>query len=256
MAAASRVPGWQFWSGLAFFVMVVAGTFAGIGWLYYTAMDAQEVPLKRLVVQGELQYVTPADVRTALLGEPLGSFFSADVDEIRARVEAMPWVAKASVRKEWPDILKVFVVEQAPLAHWNANQRDDALLNQEGKVFYANKEVLGEGATELPYLAGPEHAVAQAVKHYRELNELLQMNGFAIAQLELSQRFSVELMLQNGIVLRLGREALLERIQRFIDLYPQLQAHKEAPIDSIDLRYDTGVAVRWRDPEEQQQESS
>ncbi|MFC0445848.1 cell division protein FtsQ/DivIB [Pseudidiomarina halophila] len=252
MAAAERKPNWQFWSGLAFFLVVIASTFTGIGWLYYTAMDAQEVPLKRLVVQGELNYMTPNDVRDTLLGEPLGSFFSADVDQIRARVEAMPWVAKASVRKEWPDILKVFVVEQQPLAHWNANQRDDALVNQEGEVFYADKSVLEHA---LPYLSGPEHAVAEAVKHYRNTSELLGLNGFQVSQVELSERFALELLLNDGTNLRLGREALLERVQRFIDLYPQLKEHQDAPLDSVDLRYDTGVAVRWRNPEEQQQES-
>ncbi|WP_411360760.1 cell division protein FtsQ/DivIB [Pseudidiomarina sp. YC-516-91] len=256
MAASERTITWQFWAGLSFFAVVVIGTLAGIGWLYYTAMDAQEVPLKRLVVQGELQYVTPADVRTTLLGEPLGSFFSADVDEIRARVEAMPWVAQASVRKEWPDILKVFLVEQKPLAHWNANQRDDALVNQAGEVFYADKSVLEQS---LPYLSGPEHAIAEVVQQYRNTSELLGLNGFQVQQLELSERFAVELVLQNGLQLRLGREALLERIQRFIDLYPQLEKHKELPLESVDLRYDTGVAVRWRSKEEvaaeQQQES-
>lgn len=256
MADQERALSWQFWSGLAFFLIVVAGTFVGIGWLYYTAMDAQEVPLKRLVVQGELHYVTAADVRdtlTAENGQPLGSFFSADVNELRAQVEAMPWVEKASIRKEWPDILKVFVVEQVPLAHWNANQRDDALLNQAGEVFYADKSGLTDG---LPYLAGPDHAVAQAVKQYRELNELLQLNGFSIAQLELSERFSVELALNEGMVLRLGREALLERIQRFIDVYPELEARKDAPIDAIDLRYDTGVAVRWKEPNKNEKQES
>ncbi|WP_258807413.1 cell division protein FtsQ/DivIB [Pseudidiomarina sp. CB1] len=256
MADQARALSWQFWSGLTFFLLVVAGTFVGIGWLYYTAMDAQEVPLKRLVVQGDLRYVTAADVRDALIAEngvPLGSFFSADVNELRAEVEAMPWVEKASVRKEWPDILKVFVVEQVPLAHWNANQRDDALLNQAGEVFYADKSGLEGG---LPYLAGPDHAVAEAVKHYRELNELLQLNGFSIAQLELSERFSVELALAQGTMLRLGREALLERIQRFIDVYPELEAHKDAPIDAIDLRYDTGVAVRWKEPNKNEKQES
>ncbi|WP_258239865.1 cell division protein FtsQ/DivIB [Pseudidiomarina homiensis] len=256
MADQARALSWQFWSGLTFFLIVVAGTFVGIGWLYYTAMDAQEVPLKRLVVQGDLRYVTAADVRDALIAEngvPLGSFFSADVNELRAEVEAMPWVEKASVRKEWPDILKVFVVEQVPLAHWNANQRDDALLNQAGEVFYADKSGLEGG---LPYLAGPDHAVTEAVKHYRELNELLQLNGFSIAQLELSERFSVELALAQGTMLRLGREALLERIQRFIDVYPELEAHKDAPIDAIDLRYDTGVAVRWKEPNKNEKQES
>ncbi|MDN7126339.1 cell division protein FtsQ/DivIB [Pseudidiomarina sp. 1APR75-33.1] len=252
MAAAERNVNWHFWSGLAFFLVVLASTFTGIGWLYYTAMDAQEVPLKRLVVQGELAYLTPADVRDTLLGEPLGSFFSADVDQIRTRVEAMPWVARASVRKEWPDILKVFVVEQQPLAHWNANQRDDALVNQEGTVFYADKSVLRKA---LPYLSGPEHAVAEVVKHYRNTSELLGLNGFQVSQLDLSKRFALELLLNDGTSLRLGREALLERVQRFIDLQPQLRKHQDAPLDSVDLRYDTGVAVRWRDPEEQQRES-
>lgn len=255
MAEQARLS-WQFWAGLTFFLMTVAGTFAGIGWLYYTAMDAQEVPLKRLVVQGDLRYVSATDVRDALVnenGEPLGSFFSADVNELRARVEAMPWVDKASIRKEWPDILKVFVVEQVPLAHWNTNQRDDALLNQAGEVFYADKSGLSE---ELPYLSGPDHAVEEAVKQYRELNELLQLNGFSIMQLELSERFSVELVLKQGIVLRLGREALLERIQRFIDLYPELEKHKDAPIDAIDLRYDTGVAVRWKEPNKNEKQES
>lgn len=256
MADQARALSWQFWSGLTFFLLVVASTFVGIGWLYYTAMDAQEVPLKRLVVQGDLKYVTPADVRDALVAEkdrPLGSFFSADVNELRAQVEAMPWVEKASVRKEWPDILKVFVVEQVPLAHWNANQRDDALLNQAGDVFYADKSGLEEG---LPFLSGPDHAVAEAVNQYRQLNELLQLNGFSIAQLELSERFSLELVLAQGTVLRLGREALLERIQRFIDVYPELEAHKEAPIDAIDLRYDTGVAVRWKELNKNEKQES
>lgn len=253
MASTARALNWQFWSGFAFFLVVVASTFTGIGWLYYTAMDAQEVPIKRLLVQGELHYVTPADVRETLLSDPLGSFFSADVDRIRAQVEAMPWVAKASVRKEWPDILKVFVVEQQPLAHWNANARDDALVNQAGEVFYADKARLTE---RLPYLSAPEHALAQAVQHYRDLEEILRLNGFQVQQVELSERFAVEVVLASGVVLRLGREALFERIQRFIDLYPQLQGHREdAVVDAVDLRYDTGVAVSWREPEEQQEES-
>ncbi|CAB0150995.1 Cell division protein FtsQ [Pseudidiomarina piscicola] len=252
MATAERTQSWQFWSGLAFFMLVLVSTCSGIGWLYYTAMDAQEVPLKRLVVQGELDFMTPGEVRETLLGEPLGSFFSADVDKIRTQVEAMPWVAKASVRKEWPDILKIFIVEQQPLAHWNANQRDDALVNQEGQVFYADKSVLDKS---LPYLSAPEHAVTEAVKHYRNTSELLGLNGFHVTQVELSERFALEVLLEDGTSLRLGREALLERVQRFIDLYPQLKEHQQAPLDSVDLRYDTGVAVRWRNPDEQQQES-
>lgn len=237
---------WQFWFGFTFFICVLAGAIGGGIWLYNTAMDANEVPLKRLVVQGDLKYVTPAEVRTELQGAELGSFFSANVDDIRQRVEAMAWVRRASVRKEWPDILQVYVVEQRPLAHWNAGQRSDALVNEDGEVFSADKGVL---ETELPYLAGPEHAVDETIVAYRQAQELLQLNGHSAVSLQLSDRFAVTVILASGIELRLGREGLLERMQRFIDLYPRIVEHKQQPIESIDLRYDTGVAVRWLNSE-------
>ncbi len=243
---------WQFWLGLGFFLSVLVGTAGGAVWLYYLAMDANEVPLRKLVVQGELQYVSRDEVRNALTDTELGSFFSADVDGIRSRIEALPWVERASVRKEWPDILKVFLVEQQPLAHWNVQQRPRALVNKQGQVFEADKEVLTK---PLPYLSGPEHAVDETVEQFHQVQQLLELNGHWISSLQLSERFAVDVVLQSGIELRLGREGLLERVQRFIDLYPQIAAHRDSLIEYVDLRYDTGVAVSWRTAEKQPKES-
>ncbi|WP_241969879.1 cell division protein FtsQ/DivIB [Pseudidiomarina taiwanensis] len=237
---------WQFWLGFSFFISVVMGSIATAVWLYYVAMDANQVPLKRLVVQGELQYVSAAEVREQLQQRPLGSFFSAEVDEIRAQLEAMPWVYSVSVRKEWPDLLKVYLREQRPLAHWNAQQRPQAMVNEQGLVFEADKSRLQQ---PLPYLAGPEHAVAETVKSYRQVLELLELNGFALSSLQLSDRFAVTVVLESGIELKLGREGLLERVQRFIDLYPEIRDYKDTAVEYIDLRYDTGVAVSWRQPQ-------
>lgn len=237
---------WQFWLGFSFFLSVILGSIAAASWLYFVAMDANEVPLRRLVVQGELQYVTPVEVREQLGQQPLGSFFSAQVDQIRQQLEAMPWVNRVSVRKEWPDILKVYLVEQRPLAHWNAQQRTDAMVNEEGAVFVADKQRLQQ---PLPYLAGPEHAVMETVQSYRQVLQLLELNGFAVSSLSLSERFAVDVVLSRGIELKLGREGLLERVQRFIDLFPELEQYQDAPIEYVDLRYDTGVSVSWRKPE-------
>lgn len=243
---------WQFWLGLSFFLSVLVGTIGGGIWLYYLAMDANEVPLRKLIVQGELQYVSRDEVRSALTDTELGSFFSADVDGIRSSIEALPWVDRASVRKEWPDILKVFLVEQQPLAHWNVQQRPRALLNEQGEVFEADKDVLTK---PLPYLSGPEHAVDETVAQFHKVQQLLELNGHWISSLQLSERFAVDVVLQSGIELRLGREGLLERVQRFIDLYPQLAAHRDSLIEYVDLRYDTGVAVSWRTAAKQPKES-
>jgi cell division protein FtsQ len=238
-------PRWQFWLGFGFFVSVLVGTGLGLNSLYQVAMDANQVPLRRLQVQGELHYVSRDEVRAVLVQQPLGSFFSADVDVIRAQVEQIAWVKRASIRKEWPDLLRVFVVEQQPLAHWNPHRRERALVNTEAQVFEADTAVLTQ---PLPRLQGPETAVVETVQQYRSVQELLQLNGHQVSELRFSERFAVDVVLQSGVELRLGREALLERVQRFIDLYPQLSSHRQQPIDYVDLRYDTGVAVSWREP--------
>jgi cell division protein FtsQ len=234
---------WQFWLGFSFFISVVVGAIAGAVSLYYVAMDANEVPLKRLVVQGELHYLDRTEVREALAGKPLGSFFSADVDVIRERLEAHPWIAQASVRKEWPDILRVFVVEQQPLGHWNEQQRPNALVTREGTVFEVDKTEID---VLLPKLFGPEHAVKETVEQYQQVRELLELNGHTVVALTLTERFAVDVELMSGIKLHIGREGLLERVQRFIDLFPTIIRHKTQPIDYVDLRYDTGVAVAWK----------
>ena len=236
---------WQFWLGFGFFVSVVIGTGLGLVSLYQVAMDVNQVPLRRLQVQGELQFVSTTEVREVLVQQPLGSFFSADVDTIRDQVESIPWVKRASIRKEWPDLLRVFVVEQQPLAHWNPARRVGALVNTEAQVFEADTSVLKQ---PLPTLQGPETAVEETVQQYRSVQELLELNGHAVSELRLSDRFAVEVVLQSGVELRLGREGLLERVQRFIDMYPRLSSHNQQPIDYVDLRYDTGVAVSWREP--------
>jgi len=238
---------WQFWLGFGFFLSVVIGAIAGGMWLYYLAMDANEVPLRRLVVQGELTYLSKAQLRDALAGEELGSFFSADVNHVRALLEAQPWVEQASVRKEWPDILKVFIVERKPLAHWNPATRPAALVSVNGDVFDVDKSVLTEF---LPSLSGPEHAVLETVEHYQRVTELLHLNGHQVVALTLNERFAVDVELLSGIRLRLGREGLLERVQRFIDLFPTLIRQRTQPIDYVDLRYDTGVAVAWKEEQE------
>ena len=64
----------------------------------------------------------------------------------------------------------------------------------------------------------------------------------------LSERFAWQLILNDGVTLDLGRENRVERIQRFMDAYPQIKINKKKnqQVDYIDLRYDTGLAVGWK----------
>jgi len=239
---------WQLWAGVSFLVLVIGTIGGGSWWLYGLLMDANQVPLKRLLVQGELEQVDASEVRAQLIKQPLGSFFSADVDEIKVRLENIAWVERVSIRKEWPDLLRVYVVEQDPIAYWN----DTQLINAEGQLFTADMSGI---TASLPYLYGPTNAAAETLETFRRLSSLLELNGFGVRALRLSERYAAELVLEDGVELRLGREARLQRVQRFIDLHPAIEKQQQGAIDYVDLRYDTGIAVRWRDSEQVQQQN-
>jgi cell division protein FtsQ len=76
----------------------------------------------------------------------------------------------------------------------------------------------------------------------------LNYKKLAIDELVLSERFSWQLTLIDGVTLNLGRENRVERIQRFMDIYSTIKENTKADqqIDYVDLRYDTGAAVGWK----------
>lgn len=85
---------------------------------------------------------------------------------------------------------------------------------------------------------------------FRQMDELLRINSFKLDRLSLSPRHAWEATLGNGIMLELGREDKMARIQRFINVYPEL-VKQEKSVARVDLRYDTGLAVGWEDAQEE-----
>ncbi|MCO4321466.1 cell division protein FtsQ/DivIB [Aliidiomarina quisquiliarum] len=231
---------YEFWAGLSAFIIIMLGLVVGGVWLINTLVDEEQLPITGVIIQGERTYTSNADVVRVLTAAETGSFFAADADVLRRRIEALPWVYSASVRKEWPANLRVFIVEQQPIAVWNGHE----LLNSSGELFAADPSVV---AGTIPELVGPEGDVAEVFYQYQRIQALLAHSNHHIQRFAMSERFSVRLWLESGIELRLGREARLERVQRFMELLPIIQGESEKEIAYIDLRYDTGVAVGWHD---------
>lgn len=231
---------YEFWVGLSAFIVILSGLVIGGVWLVNTLVDEEQLPITGVIIQGERSYTSDADVVRVLTAEETGSFFAADADVLRRRIEALPWVYSASVRKEWPTTLRVFIVEQQAVAVWNGQE----LLNSSGELFAADPIVV---AGTIPELAGPEGDVAEVFYQYQRIQALLAHSNHFIQRFAMSERFSVRLWLESGMELRLGREARLERVQRFMELLPIIQGESEKDIAYIDLRYDTGVAVGWHD---------
>ncbi|MDO6427185.1 cell division protein FtsQ/DivIB [Thalassotalea sp. 1_MG-2023] len=232
---------WGFWFGVGFFVLVIL-SLCYMGWLMSERLSAQEsTPVTSVEIMGEMPYTTRLDIEKAIETINLGNFFNVDVNKVQQHVADLPWVYSVSVRKQWPNELKIYVVDQKPVAFWNG----DFLINTQGVAFQADTSRV---VKHLPAFYGPEGSEQTALENYTNLSEILAFGELGIDELMLSERYSWQLTLNDGVSLNLGRENRVQRIQRFIDVYPQIKknAEQKQQVDYVDLRYDTGLSVGWK----------
>ncbi len=238
---------WSFWLGVSFFVLVIVTIFSFSWYLNNKMSSAESSPVTSIVIGGEMPFTIRQDIEIAIDNINLGNFFNVDVNEVQEKVAELPWVYSVSVRKKWPNELKIYVVDQTPIALWNG----DFLINQYGKAFQADTTRL---ETALPAFYGPEGSEDIALENFINLSKLLKFSELSIDELLLTERHSWQLTLNNGVMLNLGRENRIERVQRFMDVYPQIIKTKKEnqQVDYVDLRYDTGLAVGWKTAEKKQ----
>lgn len=120
-----------------------------------------------------------------------------DVTAAREAIEAMPWIESATIEKEYPNRVKIALVEKKPFALWQ-REKDLWIVDHDGReiVPYATTRF-----TDLPFVVGPGAA--------REAADILDKMALVP---ELDQRIKAyvrvgdrrwDLRLDNGVVIRL-----------------------------------------------------
>ena len=197
-------------------------------------------PFRQLKVDAEFQRINAEQVRAAVAPHIGVGFFAVNLDDVRESLEALPWVETVQVRKRWPDLLEIQLVERRAVAMWG----DARLVSESGALF----EVPGETAPEgMPRLVGPDARVADVLEFWRNTEKALDGSGLSVAGVTLSGRGSWALDLSSGAQLVIGREAPEARLARFIEMLPRLEAPANAYWARADLRYANGFAVEWRE---------
>lgn len=203
------------------------------GWI-----GAERWPLTKLRVHGQFKRVDPAVLRSAVLPYAQRGFFAVQLQQAQARLEQLPWVEKAEVRKRWPDTLEIDIVEHRPFARWGEGK----LLSEEGKLFATPRNL---DASALPQLGGPESQVPEVVALYNDSTQLFGAMGMQVRTLVMDARGSWSLQLSNGTQVIVGRADARPRLSRFARLLPQLIRNPEQPLERADLRYTNGFALVW-----------
>ena len=102
-----RIP-WRWIAGAFVSVMLVVAVGIGVRWL----LDPHTLPIKRVQISGQFRHLTSAQLQEAVSGTVVGGFFTVNVDAVMRAARTLPWVDTASVRRVWPDTLRLEVAEQ------------------------------------------------------------------------------------------------------------------------------------------------
>jgi cell division protein FtsQ len=204
-------------------------------------------PLTRVEISGRFQRVQPLDIEKAVRAAvKRQGLVSVDLEAVSDAVRRIPWVDRASVARSWPQGLTVQVTEQIPVARWG----DFGLLNARGEVFVSDAR---HPPPELPVLAGPAGFEMQMTERYLAVQPRLVEAGMRLSRMQLDERGTWELLLDNGVSLRLGRSRIddridlfSERFDRFMLAASRIVAARAAEIVYVDLRYSSGFAIGWR----------
>lgn len=202
-----------------------------------------------IVVQGDVAHNSVATLRANVAPRLAGNFFTVDLQKAREAFEAVPWVRQAVVRRQFPNKLRVQLVEHEPEAMWGADS-ESRLVNTYGEVFEANPGDVEQD--DMPRLVGPEGTAGDVLAMYRGLKPLMEKLDLAIEQLVLTGRGGWTLHLDSGATVELGRgtaQEVLARSQRFAQTLNQVTAkygRRPEALVTADLRHADGYAVKLR----------
>lgn len=197
------------------------------------------LPIKQVRVEGDFTRLSPVDLQLLVTDKVRGGFFNLDVDAVRLALLAEPWVSEVTVKRIWPDALRVIVIEQIPVVRW----KDSGLLNSSGEYFAPDLATI---PGELPLLSGPAGTELNLLNRFNAMQERVQLIGFKVVSMTLNERRAWSFQLNNGIKVVLGRRDFEERLNRFLTLIPTTISGRIKQTESIDMRYTNGFSIRWK----------
>ncbi|MHC8441143.1 MAG: cell division protein FtsQ/DivIB [Candidatus Eutrophobiaceae bacterium] len=196
-------------------------------------------PVREVVVFGELRQVNANEVASKVHSWLGKGFFKEPIMEIRQRLlVAEPWIDELRIERVWPGAMHVRVREHKLLARWG----ECGVLSERDKLFFVSCASLPEDA---PRLYGGSDVHRIMLGRLRTLQGVLWGSGVSVSILRLSERRSWDFKLNNGMSVMLGKYHVDERLQRFTDLLRNGTLHGLGRIETLDLRYPSGFAVRF-----------
>lgn len=223
------------------FVPVMAALLLSGWWL--SEFNFNDIaPIENVEIEGEFENIAHDAFKNEVVAVIDGGYFALDLGAMKTTLLALPWVDDVSVRRQWPSSLHIKVTEKRAVAYWN----DDAMISDRGEVF---KPAVISDNWPLPRLKGPKGLHNKMWQFLLAANKDFSAMGFEVVDLNLNDRraWSLHFLLKDAahkIELKLGRDHAENRLVRFVRVFSNIDALNLKNIETIDLRYPNGFAMR------------
>jgi cell division protein FtsQ len=219
--------------------LMILACLLGFRLVYVTLSNPSRFPIHTVKIEATYEHVTRDTLEKHVSNYLKSSFFTISIRQLEADLRALDWTKTVHVTRTWPNTLYIKLIEKKPVVVWN-----DAFVAEDGTLF--EQGGVSEGMFQGPYLYGPPEEQHEVLQTYEKLSKLLAVYGLSAASLRLRENRAWELVLTNGVSLRLGKQDLEPRLRRFCRAYPAVFGDKPELLSRVDLRYTRGMAVEWK----------
>ncbi len=185
---------------------------------------------------------TPRGAIIALIDADTGSpILSIDLAALKGRIESLPWVAEAHIKRRLPSGLDIAVVEREAFAIW---QQDGALSLIDASGAVIDGAPLGE-FTHLPLVVG-DGSQKRAAIFLDHLMRAPQLGKRVKSLVRVADR-RWDIVFDNGLRLKLPAPGVDDADRRAWAEFVTLQDDKqilERAIDAVDMRVEDRLVIR------------
>ena len=237
------------------FLAVVGAIFAGLAGLRSALLhDGRFV----MTTSEDVQIVGNHNVTRAAVLSVFGAdlernIFRVPLNERRADLERLPWVAHATVMRLLPNQLRIAVTERTPVAFVRHGSQI-GLVDANGVLLDMPSDAAGDPHYSFPVLTGLSGGdplstrAARMAIYERFLQELGAKNSATISEADVSNPEDVKAVVSSGgsdILVHFGDEDFLHRYEEFEQHLPEWKA-QYPKLAAADMRYERQVVLEMQ----------
>lgn len=200
------------------------------------------LPIEKIAIVGKVEHIDQKQLTNILQMNDFSGMLFVDLYQLRKKVIRSPWVEDVQIRKVWPDTLSFIIKEHQPIAYINRYYltTEGGLIKQGN--YQSEQEIVRVTLASLKKYASQD--LLDLVAKVNSIQSLLTGLKFRIENLVITESDSWSFELEDSFKIKVGRKHQQQRIESFVQVYAAIENKQQ--LESVDLRYSNGLAVKLK----------